>query len=408
MSEKQWLTEKQMEALAECLKEVVSDNYTLQLSTGVDEGENMGGSIINADVTDRTKTDQPVTNFILKCSPPSGILRSMVPIRNMYNIEIYLYSTVFSEFTRIQKEKNILNPFKPYPHFYKSLNDDGEEMLVLENVKQLGYKHQNRQQPLDYVYVSLIVKQYAKLHALSYAIRDQKPELFECFEKNMRNHFFADFNFGGLAVNIGHRTLNALKALDPVKDVLVYDQFSYFAENPTQVVQNLIQSTSRNKVISHIDCGILNLLFKHEDASITPSDAILLDWQHARMESPAVDLVTFVFSAGDKSTIENFGDLVLEYYRCLCSFLKELGSDPEKILPYAVLQQELKTYGILGLFMANVLIYSYETQTLPDVLHDESHKEGFSYLYELKDRKDHDRRVRDAICHFNKLGYNFH
>ncbi|KAK5647385.1 hypothetical protein RI129_002277 [Pyrocoelia pectoralis] len=253
-----------MEALGECLKEVVSDNYTLQFSTGADEEENMGGSIIKVDATDRTKTDEPVTNFILKCAPPSSILRSMIPLSNIYNIEIYLYSTVFPEFTRIQSEKNILIPFKPYPHFYKSLNDDREEMLVLENVKQLGYKHQNRHQPLDYVYVSLIVKQYAKLHALSYAIRDQKPKLFESFEKNMQNHFFGDFNFGGLVVTIRQRTLNALKALDPVKDALLYDQFSYFAENPTQVLQNLIQSRSRNKVISHIDCGILNFLFKYE------------------------------------------------------------------------------------------------------------------------------------------------
>ncbi|KAK5646583.1 hypothetical protein RI129_005047 [Pyrocoelia pectoralis] len=408
MSKQQWLTEKQMEAFTECLKEVVSDNYTLQFSTGVDEGENMVGTIIKADTTDRTKTDEPVTNFILKCSPPSGILRSFIPVRNIYMIEIYLYSTVFPEFTRIQKEKGILNPFKPYPHFYKSLNDNGEEMLVLENVKQLGYKHQNRQKPLDYVYISLIVKQYAKLHALSYAIRDQKPKLFETFEKNMRNHFFGDLNFGHVGDSINQRTVNALKALDPVKDALLYDQFSYFSENLTQVLTKLIQSRSRNKVISHIDCGILNFLFKHEDSSITPSDAIVLDWQHARMDSPAVDLVTFVFSAGDKSTIEHFGDLVLEYYKCLCCFLKELGSDPEKILPYAVLQEELQTYGIVGLFMATILIYGYETPILPDLLHDESHQEGFSFIYELKDRTSFDRKVRDAICHFHKLGYNFH
>ncbi|KAK5646584.1 hypothetical protein RI129_005048 [Pyrocoelia pectoralis] len=408
MSEQQWLTKKQMDAFEECLKEVGIGNYTLRFSPGVDGEENMGGLIIKADVLDRTKTDESVTNFILKCSPPSKILRSTIPVKDIYNIEIYIYSTVFPEFTRIQKEKNIRNPFTSYPRFYKSLNDDGEEMLVLQNVKMLGYKHRDRHQPLDYDHILSIIKQYAKLHALSYAIRNQKPELFENFEKNMQNHFFGDFNFGGLVVNINQRTINALKALDPVKDDLFYDRFSYFAENPTKVLKNLIHSTSRNKVISHINCGISNLLFKYQDASNTPSDAILLDWQHTRMDSPAVDLVTFVFSAGDKSTIEHFDDLVLEYYRCLCSFLKELGSDPEKILPYAVLLEELKTYGIVGLFMANVLIYGYETPTLSDVLHDESHKEGFSFMYELRDRTSYDRRVRDAICHFHNLGYNFH
>ncbi|KAK5646580.1 hypothetical protein RI129_005044 [Pyrocoelia pectoralis] len=407
MSEQQWLTKKQMEAVEECLKEVGIGNYTLRFSPGVDGDENMGGCIIKADAIDRTKTEKSLTNFILKCSPPSKILRSMVPVKELYNIEIYIYSTVFPEFTRIQKEKNILNPFTSYPRFYKSLTDDGEEMLVLQNVKMLGYKHRDRQQPLDYDHILSIIKQYAKLHALSYAIRNQKPKLFESFEKNMRNHLFGNFSFGGLAEMINQRTINAWKVLDPVKDDLLYDQFSYFAENPTQVLKNLIQSTSRNKVISHIDCGIPNILFKHEDASNTLSDAILLDWQHARMDSPAVDLVTLVFSAGDKSTIEHFGDLVLEYYKCLSSFLKELGSDPEKILSYAILQEELKTYGIVGLFMATLLIYNYETPTLPDVLHDESHEGGFSYMYELKDRTSYDRRIRDTICHFHTLGYNF-
>ncbi|KAK5646579.1 hypothetical protein RI129_005043 [Pyrocoelia pectoralis] len=409
MSEGQWLTKKQTKTFEELLMNLGLENYSIQFSPGVEKGENFGGIIIKAEVTENSKVRESVSNFIIKCSPPSKVLHSMIPLQDEFEIETYMYSTVFPEFTKIQNEKNFPKVFKPFPDFFKSLNEEYEEMIIMQNVKLLGYEHKNCKVPLKYNQVLLTVKQYAKIHALSYAIRDQKPKLFEEFERNTRNHFFKDFNVGGIKMVATHRILNALKALDPITDCLFYDKFSYFAENMITILTNLISSHNRYQVVSHIDCGIQNLLFKTEQSPNSFHDVFVLDWQFTRMASPAVDLVTFILSAGDAETLSNFNELVLEYYKSLCSFLNELGTDPEKLLPFTVLQEELKTFGIVGLEMAILLIYVYSTvdQTPPDVLNDDAHSDGFAFVYDLKDSTKFDARVRDAISTFYNLGFNF-
>ncbi|KAB0794516.1 hypothetical protein PPYR_11355 [Photinus pyralis] len=407
-TKQQWLTDAQVVAFEEFLNSVGIQNYELKCSPAIEDGENFGGVILNVDLLGVKNSDVPINHFIIKCSPRSALAHSAVPFVNVYNLEIYLYSTIFPEFLQIQKEKDVGEVFQPSPKFYTSLIKHREEMLVLEDVKLRWYVHHHRYLPLNYDHVLIMVKQYAKIHALSYAIRDQKAQVFQEFQKNMCKHFYEDLNYGSFDEYITHRFTYALQALNRDHDGVLYDKFLNFYENWNSILKGLM-SKSRYPVICHVDCGISNALFKYQHSTKIPVDAIILDWQHSRMDSPAVDLVTFILSSADTSALEQFDGLVVEYYNSLSSFLRELGSDPNEVLPFEVLKSELKTYGIVGLFMTVLLLHVYAAgdQKLPSLVTDESYSDGFALTYNLDDRTQYDCRMRAAIFQFHKLGYNF-
>ncbi|KAK5646577.1 hypothetical protein RI129_005041 [Pyrocoelia pectoralis] len=403
------LTERQMTVFKEFLKHAGINEYSLTLSPGIEDSKNFCGVIIRADVKWTSNNNELTSNYIIKCAPPSDVLDNLLPVQNSYVIEIYVYSKIFQEFNAIQQEYHIMKPFKSHPIYYTSLPTTRQKMIVLQNVKELGYRHHSQNQPLDYEHILLVVKQYAQLHALSYAIRYHKPKLFDEFATNTQDHFLKHMKYEGILMVIQHRIDKALKALDPVDDNSIYEAFSYLAKNILSVCINKINSKKRHEVLSHIDCGIPNLLFKYDPISNLPTDVCIIDWQHSRLESPAVDLTTFIFSVTDKTSRQRYNELILEYHKSLCSFLQEFGCDGEQMLPFKVLNEELKKYGIVGLTMAILLIYIYSTldQEIPDVLNDESHKEGYSFLYDLQDPSIFDKRVKDVVTDFSNLGYNF-
>lgn len=76
-----------------------------------------------------------------------------------------------------------------------------------------------------------------------------------------------------------------------------------------------------------------------------------------RYASPATDLLYNLFSSTDKKTRDDdFGNLVREYHEQLSNNIRKMGSDPEKIFPYAALENELKLSGNIGFLMTPMLI----------------------------------------------------
>ncbi|KAK5646587.1 hypothetical protein RI129_005051 [Pyrocoelia pectoralis] len=402
------LTRKQLKAFENLLEGLGIFNYTIHFSSGMKIGENCAGLIIQANV----KWNGNESHFILKRAPNEKIFRTIIPVHEVFQREAYVYRTVFPEFLKLQVERQIPTPFKSYPRLYKCINGYYQEMLIFENMKMSGFKLLPRHRPLDKTHVLLVLKQYAKLHALTLALRDQKREVFTEIARNMGDGFFEQYTREAVRRLGEHRFNQALKALDPIKDKVVFNKLYNFSKTMFPKLTALIEAENPYAVVSHIDCGIGNMLFKYDPRSegSIPTDVCILDFQMSRLASPAVDLSCFLFSATDKAMRENYDDFISEYHRSLCTFLKMLGSDGEKLLPFTVLQEQLKQHSIVGLYMAFLLMYvqSTVTQQIPDIFFDASHANGYSFLYDIEDRSVYNTRIRDSILDFNRFGYSFH
>lgn len=150
----------------------------------------------------------------------------------------------------------------------------------------------------------------------------------------------------------------------------------------------------------------LNLL-QSSLKSHSPPEVCLLDWQQARAGSPALDLAYFIFTCTDKPLRDQYYDhLIREYYESLSSFLRELGSDPDKLFPFEVLQEHLKKFCVFGLFVAITILYGVisEAEELPDF----NNMTGLEDLHiESKNVQWYNTRIRGVILDFIKFGYEF-
>lgn len=91
------------------------------------------------------------------------------------------------------------------------------------------------------------------------------------------------------------------------------------------------------------------------------------------------------------------------YYSSFSDFLKELGSDPEKVLPFEIFMEHWKRYrryGLaLGLFGFRFML-SEDDETV--TLKKDEYAAGF--LREMANQEEQDRRVTDVVKHFVENG----
>lgn len=96
--------------------------------------------------------------------------------------EIFLYTTVLPTFRKFQKEKGLTDDelFRAYPKCYLTIADDLNEryLLILEDLRVKGYEMHPKEMPMNFSEMCLFFTELAKLHGISIAMKDQRPELF--------------------------------------------------------------------------------------------------------------------------------------------------------------------------------------------------------------------------------------
>lgn len=91
------------------------------------------------------------------------------------------------------------------------------------------------------------------------------------------------------------------------------------------------------------------------------------------------------------------------YYTSLSDTLKQLGSDPEKVFPFSVLQKHWTKFRRFGLAMSLFIfrfILSQENET-PSLTRD-AYVEDF--VNDIANQKQANRRVTDVLKHFVEDG----
>ncbi|KAK4884219.1 hypothetical protein RN001_000490 [Aquatica leii] len=396
--------------LQNLLEEDNVHDYSIKTSAGTDKGHNVITLITQVDVNGYDdKGKQVYKHFIIKSSHFDKEVDYIFNTRDCFIREIYIYSKLFREFDLMQKENFVLKPFKSYPAYFASSLKLSEEFIILENIKTYGYKHWNREVPTDLNHARLMMKEYGRFHGLSFAIRCQKPELFEDIATNTDASWFEKWSTAGSAnFNINLATY-ALKSLDPIDDKLIYNKFKEFLDSMYVILAKCIYSGSDNQysTIIHLDCSLSNIMFKYEELKDLnkPTDICMLDWQVSCLGSPAIDIATLIFSSTDKKLRDaHYNELIEIYYNSFSLMLEQLRIDANQVLPFTILQQQLKKYSIFGLFMTLLMVFM---QSIKKEDISESMQNSEQLGLKIKDVNAYNTRMRDILLDFNRYGYNF-
>lgn len=348
-------------------------------------------------------------HLILKVPPSNPSRREQFKSRSCFEREIYIYISVLPEFTLLQKEIGCKSRFDAYANCIAAGEEMLDEFVLMEDLRSQGFSMFDRHLKLDLNHVALVMQELGKYHALNFALKDQKPDVFRKLS-DIKDVFFDSVmneGFGTYFNTLIDKAKNTLDEGDICREKL--EEFRDFETLGKFLVSG--EEAEPYAVITHGDCWNNNTLYRYVDGK--PSEVCLLDWQIARYSSPVLDLVYYIFCCTEASLRHrHFHTFMHIYHGSLSEFLTELGSDPELLFPYQALQDQLKKFGKFGLMMSLMVIQAMvmqpeETPDLDEVarlMEEDPHNIKFMDPG-VASEMIYNRRMRDIIHDMNDLGY---
>lgn len=160
-------------------------NCEVRISGSSEKGDNYLGDITFVEISGDSETGRKNYSLVVKCGKKSTQLRDIMPIRSVFENEIYFYTKVLPVFMEFQREKGVKEPFDNVAKCYDAFIMDDMEVLILENVKNLGFSLHNRSNSMNKEHILKVVRTYGKFHAISFALKDQKPQLFQSLSSKL-------------------------------------------------------------------------------------------------------------------------------------------------------------------------------------------------------------------------------
>ncbi|XP_063995652.1 uncharacterized protein LOC135173007 [Diachasmimorpha longicaudata] len=328
-----------LEGLESLLQSSLGGNYTIENQVIKDllpPGENYGSKMMSLDVTLKNHDQGTCQDLqlVAKLLPTNKEQLTILDFSMTFKKEIFMYTKLIPFYRQLEiengvKETETLN-FTPKCYGSRlGINPNNEfdsnAVLLLENLKPLGYYCIERREGCDLAHAKLAVKALANFHALGMATKEKHPEFFE------------ELKVRGKCVAFG----------DPEKfKEMIARNFKEISENPEtkEFRESLVDVMSINpfeawqtppcepwSTIIHSDFWSNNLMF-HNNSAGEPDDIKLVDFQNFLFSSPTKDLAFFVSCGLDHEANAHAHELIDLYYKTLIERLVLLKCD---IQPYS-------------------------------------------------------------------------
>ncbi|XP_050499198.1 uncharacterized protein LOC126879897 [Diabrotica virgifera virgifera] len=386
-------------------------DYEIITSSGSSKGDNFLGVLTAITIKDKEKS----LDLILKSSHTNKGFREAAPIKEIYNREIFLYERVFKEFKKFQEEHNIEDPFDSVPKCYSSFTEEGLECLVMENLKTQQYELWDKKVPMNPGHIKAVLIEYAKFHAVSFAMKQKNPALFkELAEENGGNPFEEKYtkdkdkeekfkSFLTTTLSNGYKVLKD----DPV----LTEKLKKYEEIVGPELMSKLKGPEHKLVITHGDCWCNNFMFKYQDPynKTKPEGLRILDWQISSFGSPCADLSYFFLVNSPNEVLDDIQTYLKVYHDKLASQLRNFDLDPERLFPFSRLLDHLSLCLLPGLFLSFLVLKIMVTdkEDLPDHVEVVAESgDSFTMLsYEPKNFDEYAKRIKSIMQFLVKNQY---
>ncbi|KAG5863225.1 hypothetical protein JTB14_038435 [Gonioctena quinquepunctata] len=351
------------------------------------------------------KNKQKTYNLAVKYMKEHEGLRKLSCVQQACKIEFYMYSRVFPALKNFLHERKIQDELHSIAKCYACIDCGHEEVIIMDNLKANGYEMNDKKEPLNVHNLKAVLKEYGEFHALSFALKDQKKELYKELIQHLHHDIFiSTMNLTQMRESFEKNLRTALMTLKLNGDISLHDKlYKLFSKPPHEMMIDAISNIEElQSVIVHGDCWNNNYFYKYqEDDQTVPVAVKIIDWQMSGIRSPVFDLAHFIYCSGCNEAFEEFDEVLICYYQSFSSFLQQLGSDPQELFTFSDLKRHWKKYAIVGLIMSlNVLkiMLSDETAVIPDDGDDSENAAWFDLP--LPDMKIYYPRLRAIVSHY--------
>lgn len=267
-----------METLPENIKKALEKiaideglfDYNIEFKAGSKHGDNFLGIATAIKMHGYHKINgkkEPKTlDLFCKSAPTNPERCKAFTTDKFFERETLMYTEILPEFLAFQKEKGLLasDMFKSYPKCYLAVADKekNEFFIIMENLQSKGFEMWPKQKPMSLDHIKLIVHELGKLHGISFAVRDQKPDLFAKLRK------LEDSSMQILEISfIGTFNMFFDNAIEVINCSEQRELLKYTKENMVKILGDSLDrdAAGRFGVVTHGDCWNNNLLFQHEN-----------------------------------------------------------------------------------------------------------------------------------------------
>ncbi|VEN34660.1 unnamed protein product [Callosobruchus maculatus] len=372
--------------------------------TGV-TGKNEGyiGDIVFVTVTGFTKDKRDKRlDLVIKVSKDNQYLRENFIIVTAFKQEIHFYDKVLPEFERFQNEKGVKQVFQSYPKYYMWLELPQREIIVLQNMKMLGYELHDRQKTMNFEHTKAVLKEYGRLHAISFALRDQRKATYDSLAGKCKDLFLEFLRLPKSEDTFNHEFKKVLDILKEFGEDDLYNKFVKYQTTGAKKFMDICEVVEPQSCFAHGDCWNNNFMFKYKDGKSSPSAVCILDWQASVIRTPVYDLSYYLYSSCSH-VLNRFDELMRIYHDSFSDFIRQLGSSPE-IFTFEDLKRHWRQYSLLGvLFMPFLLKFVLaEENDAPD-FNDMQDGQNISDFMDIElsenAKKQYYDRVKAAFLH---------
>lgn len=247
-------------------------NYEIDAKSGSSHGDNYVGIMTATTISgtkylnDNHKKDEEL-HLICKAAPADESRKKRVKSDLVFSREIYIYSKLLPAFVKFQKGKglNEVDSFVSFPRVYASeINrENGTYVLIMDDLRRKNYQMWPKDEVISLDHQLLVLRELGKFHAVSFAMKDQRPNEFKDYEK--LEDTFVDIVLNGLFRQFMD------KSFDRSADALTNPKYKQFMKNlrntyDKKLIEYLKGPCSKEfGVIGHGDCWTNNFLFQYSD-----------------------------------------------------------------------------------------------------------------------------------------------
>lgn len=309
--------EQEIKEIEVLLKTTLGENvqvidYTTKHLT--EPGENYGSLMLAVNVI---LNGGKKLKLVAKLPPVSPVWQKLFNSPLTFSKEIGLYKNIVPTLQQFQIEHG-MKAMDFFAKFYGGrtcldLNSDSFDenaIILLENVKELGYAIGNRFIGFDYDTTKLILNDLAVFHATPIALKLKHPRVFEeKIKPYLTKHVYHENAFQELAlkqiIDITNMNEELRKYVPRIKKVL---------DRNVNGMNGSLYKSEPFATMCHSDYWVNNTLIKF-DSNGKAIHNVMVDFQIMEYASPGNDIVFFLHSSVQKEVLnERYDELLRVYY----------------------------------------------------------------------------------------------
>lgn len=175
-----------LDVLGRCARDLGFSDYQLTHSLGSSVGDNFMGIIVRVQIAGK-RNGEPNSQLtvVLKMPPQSAARRKQFNSVHLFEREIMMYRDILPMFVQFQLDKGFTTQgahgFFTFPKCLAFVADAERDRyaIVMEDLKAQGYRMFEKSDIINLAHVRFVMEEMGKFHGVSFALRDQQPELFE-------------------------------------------------------------------------------------------------------------------------------------------------------------------------------------------------------------------------------------